>query len=136
MDKPRQTTDETIVKEFQSELSKKIRFFRNSNPDRFYIETHDGALLMPNEFCTFKEGRVVDSYFLFSRIGNELFTSYSIKVGKGVCLFEMSSGLIYLKNELISSHIYPNAEFIDFQKAKEDLQKAVKAIFSQFTITF
>lgn len=133
MDKSRPPENE-FVKEFQSELSRKIRFFRNSNNDRFYIETHDGAMLLPNEFCAFKEGRVVDSYFLFSRVGNEMFTAHSIKIGKGVCAFQIHSGIIYLHNQLIGSYLHPNIEFIDYKKAKEDAQNAISQIFTNLTL--
>lgn len=130
-----ETIAQNPVAEFQNPGSKRLRFFRHSNADHFYLENFDGGLRMPNEFCAVKDGELNDQYFILKRDG-EKFKAYSVTVSKytfGISIY-LFEGDIWQYWELINQHT-KNAEFLEVKPFLKNLNERISQLFTNFSIT-
>lgn len=136
LQQPERINELEIIREYQTPLSRRKRFFDYSDADGWYLETMDGGYKMPNRFCAITDTKILSNYFLFKRIENERFKAYEIstRVDGSTFILRMSEGLIWENYQNIESNC-GRAQYFDADTTLKNLQETIKSLFTNFTIT-
>ena len=133
--RPATIPENQTVKDYQTPLSRRKRFFDNSDKDGFYLETLQGGYRMPNRFCACQDTKSLSSFFFVSRDG-ERFIAYLVTIydnGK-TFIIQIIQGNIWENYQTLERYCM-NAEFLDVDHTLNDLNQQLKNLFTNFQIT-
>lgn len=136
MEQPKPTRIDVIevVREYQTELSKRKRFFDYSDMDRWYLETFEGGYKIPNYICAIFDTKFGSRYFFFQRHEHENFNAMEVRLDlSGISVYNFN-GIIWKNYHLLESKIM-RCEYLDPDHTKKIIEDRLKAFFTNFTIT-